>query len=148
MTTKEVMFDSVEDVKRFVQQSEKQPEDIDVCCGSCMVDGKSILGILSLGIQDVYKRQGLNTLGDFRHNSKYIARSGEEGGKRRCTGKDGENLIIRVPEGTVIYDDESGKVIADMSGENMRETILKGGRGGKGNMNYATATMQLSLIHI
>ena len=50
MTTKEVMFDSVEDVKRFVQQSEKQQEDIDVCCGSCMVDGKSILGILSLGI--------------------------------------------------------------------------------------------------
>ena len=50
MTTKEVMFDSVEDVKRFVQQSEKQPEDIDVCCCSCMVDGKSILGILSLGI--------------------------------------------------------------------------------------------------
>ena len=50
MTTKEVMFDSVEDVKRFVQQGEKQPEDIDVCCGSCMVDGKSILGILSLGI--------------------------------------------------------------------------------------------------
>ncbi len=86
--------------------------------------------------------KGLNTLGDFRHNSKYIARSGEEGGKRRCTGKDGENLIIKVPEGTVIYDDESGKVIADMSGENMCETILKGGRGGKGNMNYATATMQ------
>ena len=50
MTTKEVMFDSVEDVKRFVQQSEKQPEDIDVCCGSSMVDGKYILGILSLGI--------------------------------------------------------------------------------------------------
>ena len=60
--------------------------------------------------------KGLNTLGDFRHNSKYIAESGEEGGKRRCTGKDGENLIIKVPEGTVIYDDESGKVIADMSG--------------------------------
>lgn len=50
MTTREVMFDSVEDVKRFVQQSEKLPEDIDVCCGSCMVDGKSMLGILSLGI--------------------------------------------------------------------------------------------------
>ena len=87
--------------------------------------------------------KGLNTLGDFRHNSKYIARSGEEGGKRRCTGKDGENLIIKVPEGTVIYDDESGKVIADMSGENMRETILKGGRGGKGNMNFATPTRQI-----
>ena len=86
--------------------------------------------------------RGLNTLGDFRHNSKYIAQSGEEGGKKRCTGKNGEDLIIKVPEGTVIYDDESGKVIADMSGDNMKETILKGGRGGKGNMNYATATMQ------
>ena len=86
--------------------------------------------------------KGLNTLGDFRHNSKYIAESGEEGGKRRCTGKDGEDLIIKVPEGTVIYDDESGKVIADMSGDNLKETILKGGRGGKGNMNYATSTMQ------
>ena len=78
--------------------------------------------------------KGLNTLGDFRHNSKYIAQSGEEGGKKRCTGKNGEDLIIKVPE--------SGKVIADMSGDNMKETILKGGRGGKGNMNYATATMQ------
>lgn len=87
--------------------------------------------------------KGLNTLGDFRHNSKYIAQSGEEGGKKRCTGKNGEDLIIKVPEGTVIYDDESGKVIADMSGDNMKETILKGGRGGKGNMNYATATMQV-----
>lgn len=86
--------------------------------------------------------KGLNTLGDFRHNSKYIAQSGEEGGKKRCTGKNGEDLIIKVPEGTIIYDDESGKVIADMSGDNMKETILKGGRGGKGNMNYATATMQ------
>lgn len=86
--------------------------------------------------------KGLNTLGDFRHNSKYIAQSGEEGGKKRCTGKNGEDLIIKVPEGTVIYDDESGKVIADMSGDNMKETILKGGRGGKGNMNYATATIQ------
>ena len=86
--------------------------------------------------------KGLNTLGDFRHNSKDIAQSGEEGGKKRCTGKNGEDLIIKVPEGTVIYDDESGKVIADMSGDNMKETILKGGRGGKGNMNYATATMQ------
>ena len=86
--------------------------------------------------------KGLNTLGDFRHNSKYIAQSGEEGGKKRCTGKNGEDLIIKVPEGTVIYDDESGKVIADMSGDNMKETILKGGRGGKVNRNYPTATMQ------
>ena len=75
-------------------------------------------------------------------NSKYIAKSGEEGGKRRCTGRDGEDLVIKVPEGTVIYDDESRKVIADMSNDNLREVILKGGRGGKGNMNYATSTMQ------
>ena len=86
--------------------------------------------------------KGLNTHGDFRHNSKYIAKSGEEGGKRRCTGRDGEDLVIKVPEGTVIYDDESRKVIADMSNDNLREVILKGGRGGKGNMNYATSTMQ------
>ncbi len=86
--------------------------------------------------------KGLNTLGDFRHNSKYIAESGAEGGKRRCTGKNGEDLIIKVPEGTVLYEDESNKVIADMSNDNLREVILKGGRGGKGNMNYATATMQ------
>lgn len=86
--------------------------------------------------------KGLNTLGDFRHNSKYVAESGSEGGKRRCTGKDGADLVIKVPEGTVIYDDETHKVIADMSNGNLRETILKGGRGGKGNMNYATSTMQ------
>ncbi len=87
--------------------------------------------------------KGLNTLSDFRHVRKYVAQSGEEGGKRRCHGKDGNDLVIKVPEGTVIRDAESGKVIADMSGPNMREIILKGGRGGKGNMNYATATMQV-----
>lgn len=86
--------------------------------------------------------KGINTLGDFRFNRKYKAASGEEGGKRRCTGKNGEDIILKVPEGTVIYDDESGKVIADMSGENDRMVLLKGGRGGKGNMNYATSTMQ------
>ncbi len=86
--------------------------------------------------------KGLNTLGDFRYNKKYIAQSGEEGGKRRCHGKDGEDLIIKVPQGTVIQDDATGKIIADMSGDNTREVVLRGGRGGKGNMNYATPTMQ------
>lgn len=86
---------------------------------------------------------GLNTLTDFRHTTKYVAASGEEGGKRNCHGKDGEDLIIKVPEGTVIKEAESGKVIADMSGDNKREIILKGGRGGKGNRHYATATMQV-----
>ena len=86
---------------------------------------------------------GLNTLVDFRHVRKYVAQSGEEGGKRRCHGADGENLVIKVPEGTVVYDDESGKVITDMSGDNRREVILKGGKGGLGNMHFATATMQV-----
>ncbi len=85
---------------------------------------------------------GLNTLSDFRHVRKYIASSGEEGGKRRCHGADGKDLVIKVPEGTVIKELESGKVIADMSGENRREVVLKGGKGGLGNMHYATSTMQ------
>ncbi len=87
--------------------------------------------------------KGLNTLGDFRHVRKYVAESGEEGGKRRCHGKDGADLIIKVPEGTIIREDETGKIIADMSDDNTREVVLKGGRGGKGNMNFATATMQV-----
>ena len=87
--------------------------------------------------------EGLNTLVKFKHNKKFIAKNGEEGGKRRCHGKDAEDLIIKVPPGTVIKDEESGKVIADMSGSNRRETILKGGRGGNGNMHYATSTMQV-----
>ena len=85
---------------------------------------------------------GLNTLVDFRHKRKYQAQHGEPGKKRRCTGKTGEDLIIKVPEGTIIRDAESGKVIADMSGGRRRYTILKGGRGGNGNMHYATSTMQ------
>ena len=87
--------------------------------------------------------EGLNTLTDFRHVRKYVAGDGEQGGKRRCHGADGEDLIVKVPEGTVIKDFESGKVIADMSGENRREVILKGGKGGLGNMHFATSTMQV-----
>ena len=85
---------------------------------------------------------GLNTLSDFRQVRKYAAQDGEQGGKKRCHGKNGSDLIVKVPEGTVIKEFESGKVIADMSGENRREVILKGGRGGQGNMHYATPTMQ------
>ena len=86
---------------------------------------------------------GKNTLIDFRHIHKYIAKDGQEGGKRRCHGADADDLIVKVPEGTVIKDFESGKVIADMSGDNKREVILKGGKGGLGNMHFATSTMQV-----
>lgn len=87
--------------------------------------------------------KGLNTLTDFRHVRKYAAQNGEEGGKRNQHGKDGEDLVIKVPEGTIIKDDETGKIIADMSGEHQREVILRGGRGGKGNQHFATSTMQV-----
>lgn len=86
---------------------------------------------------------GLNTLTDFRMKRKYIAENGEPGSKRKCHGKDAKDIVIKVPEGTVIKDFETGKVIADMSGDNKREVILRGGRGGLGNMNFATATMQV-----
>lgn len=86
--------------------------------------------------------EGLNTLTDFRHRRKYAAENGEEGRKRNCHGKNGQDLIIKVPAGTVIKEAESGKVIADMSGDNTRQIILRGGRGGNGNQHYATSTMQ------
>ena len=87
--------------------------------------------------------EGLNTLTDYRHKRKYAAQDGQEGGKRNCHGKNGQNIILKVPEGTVIKDAESGRVIADMSAENRRQVVLKGGRGGIGNQHFATATMQV-----
>ena len=87
--------------------------------------------------------EGLNTLNDFRHVRKYFAGNGEPGGTRRCHGANGNDMIVKVPPGTVVKDAETGKVITDMNYENRREVILKGGRGGKGNQHYATPTMQV-----
>ncbi len=86
--------------------------------------------------------EGLNTLTDFRHIRKYCAENGQEGGKKNCRGKDGQDIIIKVPEGTVIKEANSEKVITDMSGDNKRFVILTGGKGGNGNQHYATSTMQ------
>ena len=86
--------------------------------------------------------EGLNTLIDYRHRRKFAAKDGEPGGKRRCHGANGSDIVLRVPQGTVIKEAESGQVIADMSGDNRRQVVLKGGRGGNGNMHYATSTMQ------
>ena len=86
--------------------------------------------------------EGLNTLTDFRHIRKYCAENGQEGGKKNCRGKDGADIVIKIPEGTVIKEANSGKVITDMSGENRRYVILTGGKGGNGNQHYATSTMQ------
>ena len=86
--------------------------------------------------------EGLNPLIDFRHIRKYKAEDGEEGGKKNCRGKDGKDIIIKVPQGTIIKEAESGKVMVDMSGENRRVVLLKGGKGGNGNQHYAPPTMQ------
>ena len=83
-----------------------------------------------------------NTLIDFRYNRKFKAGNGENGSGKNCYGKYGEDLIIKVPVGTVIKDAETGKVVADLSHEGQKELILKGGRGGRGNMHFATATRQ------
>ncbi len=85
---------------------------------------------------------GLNTLIDFRHKRHYKAKDGEEGGKKRCHGKDAEDLVIKVPLGTVIREAESNHVIADMHRVGQREIIFKGGRGGRGNQHFATPTRQ------
>ena len=69
--------------------------------------------------------EGLNTLQDYRHKRKFTARDGEQGGKRRCHGADGEDIVLKVPEGTVIKESESGKVIADMSGDNRRQINIQ-----------------------
>ena len=86
--------------------------------------------------------EGLNTLVDFYQKRKYFAEHGENGKARNCHGKNGEDIIVKVPEGTVIKEAESGKVITDMSGTNRRYTMLTGGKGGNGNQHYATSTMQ------
>ncbi|KPU44163.1 GTPase ObgE [Oxobacter pfennigii] len=85
---------------------------------------------------------GLRTLLDFRYKKKHIAENGENGSAANCHGKDGKDLIINVPPGTLIKDAETGGKIADLTMENQRVVVLKGGKGGKGNARFATATRQ------
>ena len=84
-----------------------------------------------------------NTLVDFRYNKKYKATNGENGSGAKCSGKSGENIYIGVPIGTVLKDNETGKVIADLSRPDQKELVLKGGRGGRGNQHFATSTRQV-----
>ena len=85
---------------------------------------------------------GMNTLVDYKHKHKFAATNGEEGGKRNCRGKDGQDIILKVPKGTIVKEASTGKVIIDMSGEVKEYKVLTGGRGGCGNQHYATSTMQ------
>ena len=86
--------------------------------------------------------EGMNTLANYRHVHNYKAENGEDGGKKNCRGKNGQDIILKVPEGTVVKELESGKIITDMSADNKRYVLLTGGKGGKGNQHYATSTMQ------
>lgn len=83
-----------------------------------------------------------STLIDFRYKRKYIAQNGENGGAKRCTGKSAPDLVIKVPRGTLIREAESGRIMADMSDDEPK-ILAKGGRGGKGNSNFATSTRQI-----
>lgn len=85
---------------------------------------------------------GINTLTKFRHQKHYNAKNGEDGGQKRCSGKSAEDLIIKVPQGTIIKEAETEKVMADLFGVDTSKVVLKGGRGGKGNQHFATPTRQ------
>ena len=84
----------------------------------------------------------LSTLMDFRYKRKYAAQDGENGRAKRQTGADGDDLVIRVPRGTVLKEADSGLVVADLSGSEP-VTVAKGGRGGWGNSHFATPTRQI-----
>ena len=84
---------------------------------------------------------GANTLSDFRYKRKYAAENGTPGGSRRCFGKNGADCVIAVPRGTLIYDNETGRLMADMSGD-VPFTAARGGKGGWGHTHFATPTRQ------
>lgn len=86
--------------------------------------------------------EGMNTLTNYRHVTKYKAGDGEEGGKKNCHGRNGADIVLKVPPGTVVKDSETGKVILDMAYKKEPVVFLKGGRGGRGNRTYVTSTMQ------
>ena len=83
-----------------------------------------------------------STLIDFRYQRKYVAQRGENGGARNCTGRSAPDLIIRVPRGTVIRNAATGRIMADLSTDEPK-VLAKGGRGGKGNIHFATSTRQI-----
>ncbi|EHJ02004.1 GTPase obg [Clostridium sp. DL-VIII] len=85
---------------------------------------------------------GITTLLDFKYKKKFIAESGSNGGGQKCYGKDGESLYIKVPMGTIIREAESNKIIADLSHKGQELVLLRGGKGGKGNVKFATPTKQ------
>ena len=102
-------------------------------CGPDGGDGGNGGGVYFLGDKD------MNDLLSFRFTSKYFAENGERGGTNQCSGKSGKDVVIKVPLGTLVRDAESGKIICDVYEDGEKICILKGGRGGKGNVRFTTA---------
>ena len=86
--------------------------------------------------------EGMSTLMDFRYKRKYSAQNGGDGGGKHCNGKNGEDIIISVPQGTIVRDAESNRILADLSVSGEDVILAKGGNGGWGNAHFATATRQ------
>ena len=84
----------------------------------------------------------MSNLIDFKYKRKFTAEKGENGSKKRCSGKNAPDLIVKVPIGTVVYDDDTGRILADISDDNP-QVIAVGGKGGKGNAHFATSTRQV-----
>jgi GTP-binding protein len=83
-----------------------------------------------------------SSLINFKYKTKYFAEKGQNGGAKRCTGKNAPNLTVKVPRGTVVRDADTGRILADVSSDEPY-VIAKGGNGGKGNMNFATSTRKI-----
>ncbi len=84
----------------------------------------------------------LNTLSSFRHKSRFQAQDGVRGGKQNMTGRSGDDLFIKVPPGTIVYDDETGETLGDLTQAEQRMLVAKGGRGGRGNARFTSSRNQ------
>lgn len=87
--------------------------------------------------------EGIRTLADFRYKKHYKAESGQDGGAANCTGRNGKDLVIKVPPGTIVKDEETGRILADLIHPGQKAVIAHGGKGGKGNQHFATPTRQV-----
>ena len=84
----------------------------------------------------------LNTLFDFRHQTRYVADSGKNGGPNNMSGKSAKDLIVKVPPGTLVYDAKTGDLLGDLVEDYQQLVVAKGGRGGRGNQHFATSRNQ------
>ncbi len=87
--------------------------------------------------------EGMRTLIDFRYKKQYKAESGQDGGGAQCTGRGGNDLVIKVPAGTVVRDELTGRILADFTKAGQSAVVAKAGKGGKGNQHFATPTRQV-----